>query len=245
MKPRMKRKILVVDDAPMFRELGALFLGRSGRVITAENAAEALELAHRERPNVIVTDIQMPGMGGDELCREIRASPDLARTPVIALTGRDDGDEHERAVRAGVDDVIEKPLDRVSLIMAVNHYLRIATRGLARVPLETDVRVELDGGEAWAWSRNISRGGMFIELPERAFAPDTEVRLEFDLPDDDGIHLSPTAKVVWRRPSEMDDRSGMGLRFLKLDRDAARLLQDYVYVRAKPEDLADELAATT
>jgi uncharacterized protein (TIGR02266 family) len=228
----------------MFRELGALFLGRTGRVLTAENGEEAFELALHERPDVIVTDIQMPIMSGDELCQRIKSSSDLGRTPVIALAGRDDGDEHERAVRAGADDVLEKPLDRVSLIMAVNHFLRLAKRGLARVPLETDVRVELDGGEAWAWSRNISRGGMFIEFEERAFAPDTEVQLEFDLPDST-LHLSPTAKVMWRRLSESGDRSGMGLRFLKLDRDAARLLQDYVYERAKPEDLADEMAAAS
>ena len=61
-----------------------------------------------------------------------------------------------------------------------------------------------------------------------------------------GIHLAPTAKVVWRRPAlESGGQSGMGLRFLKLARDAARLLQDYVYERARPEDLADELAAAS
>lgn len=241
----MKRKILVVDDAQMFRELGALFLGRTGQVITAESGEEALALAHRERPDVIVTDVQMPGMSGDELCRALRASPDLARTPIIALAGRDDGDDHERAVRAGANDVIEKPLDRVSLIMAVNHFLRLATRGLARVPLETDVRVELGNAEAWAWSRNISRGGMFIEVEQDVGEPNTEIQLDFDLPDAGGVHLAPTAKVVWREALPEGARSGLGLRFLKLDGDAARILHDYVYERASAEDLADELAAAS
>ena len=241
----MQRKILVVDDTPMFRDLGALFLERTGRVLMADGGAEALEIAHRERPDVIVTDIAMPGMPGDELCRQIKASVDLARTPVIAMVSGPDGDEHERAVRAGVADIVEKPLDRVALIMAVNHFLRLATRGLARVDLETDVRVELDGVEAWGWSRNISRGGMFVEFAGSRFAPDTELQLEFDLPETQGIQLAPTAKVVWREPSASRPRQGVGLRFLKLEPEAARLLHDFVYERARPEDLAMELAAAS
>lgn len=240
MNPDVKRKILVVDDAPMFRELGSLFLGRSGRVLTASGGAEAMDLAQRERPDVIVTDIAMPGMAGDELCHRIKRDADLARTPVIAMTGRDDGDEHERAVRAGADDVLEKPLNRVSFIMAVNHFLRLATRGLARVDMVTDVRLALDRGEAWGWSRNISRGGMFIELEEEALPPDTEVQLEFQLPEVQGESLAPTAKVVWRRPVVPGARPGMGLRFLKLDPQAAQRLSDFVYERARPEDLRDE-----
>ncbi len=132
----VKRKILIVDDAPMFRELESLFLARSGRVLTAEDGDEGLEIAQRERPDVIVTDLSMPGMRGDELCRRVKADPDLCRTPVIIVTGRNSGDEHEQAVRAGAADVVEKPVNRISLIQAVNHVLRLAERGLVRVPLE-------------------------------------------------------------------------------------------------------------
>jgi CheY-like chemotaxis protein len=227
----VKRKILVVDDAPMFRELESLFLARSGRVLTAADGEEALATARRERPDVVVTDLSMPGMAGDVLCRRIKRDPDLARTPVIIVTGQDDGIEHERAVRAGADDVVEKPVNRVSLIQTVNHFLRLAERGLVRVPLETDVRIALPELETWGRSRNISRGGIFVELAEGSPEPETEVQIEFALPDVDA-RLSPTAKVVWRR-LESEAQAGVGLQFLKLGGNAARLLDEFIYERAE------------
>lgn len=230
----IKRRILVVDDAPMFRELESLFLARSGRVLTAEDGAEALEIAHRESPDVIVTDLSMPGMRGDQLCRRVKADPDLCRTPVIIVTGCDDGEEHELAVRAGADDVLEKPVNRLSLIQAVNHFLWLAMRGLVRVPLQTDVRIAADQSEAWGRSLNISRGGMFVELPASAPEPATEMQLEFQLPETD-LTLAPTAKVVWRRRIVGDRPPGVGLQFLKLDHAAARTLDEYVYEHAGPD----------
>jgi uncharacterized protein (TIGR02266 family) len=229
------RTILVVDDAPMFRELEALFLARSGNVITACGGEEALAAAHRERPDIVVADISMPGMDGDELCRRLKADPDLRDTPVIIVTGGREASEHERAVRAGADDVVEKPVNRVSLIQAVNRFLRLAVRGLVRVPMETEVRLALEQRDTWGWSRNVSRGGMFVEADE-TFEPDTELQLEFELPE---MHcaLTPTAKVVWRRPASSTLRGGVGLQFLRLDRRSARSIDEYVYLRAAlPED---------
>lgn len=229
-----ERKILVVDDAAMFRDLESLFLARSGQVLTACDADQAWEILHRERPDVVVTDLLMPGMDGDDLCRRIKADPDLRRTPVVIVTARNVGEQHERAVRAGADDVVEKPVNRVSLIQAVNNFLRLTVRGLVRVALDTDVRIAASEGELWARSRNVSRGGMFVES-ETALEPASEVQLEFKLPEWPRS-LSPTAKVVWRRPSSRMVASGLGLQFLKLDREAARHLDEYVYERAVLDD---------
>jgi uncharacterized protein (TIGR02266 family) len=221
----------------MFRELESLFLARSGLVLTAGDGAEALEIAHSESPDVIVTDLSMPGLRGDQLCRRIKADPDLSRIPVIIVTGRDDGEEHEQAVRAGADDVLEKPVSRVALIQAVNHFLRLAMRGLVRVPLQTDVHIASEAVEAWGRSLNVSRGGMFVELPMSGPVPETEMRLEFELPNAD-IPLAPTAKVVWRRRASGERQPGIGLQFLKLDHSAARCLDEFVYEHADPELVA-------
>jgi len=229
----VKRKILIVDDAPMFRELESLFLARIGRVLTSGDGNDALRVAREERPDVIVADLTMPGMGGDELCRRIKSDADLRRTPVLIVTGGDRGDDHELAVRAGADDVLEKPVNRLALIQAVNRFLRLAVRGLARVPLETDVRLGLSDHESWGWSRNLSRGGMFVES-DTPLEPDTELRLQFTLPQIPEA-LAPTARVMWRRAATRTTRSGLGLRFLELDGIAARCIDDYVYERAEAE----------
>ncbi len=225
------RKILIVDDAPMFRELESLFLARLGRVFTAANGEEALEIARRELPDVVVTDLWMPGMEGDELCRQIRQDPTLQDTPVIVVTSVSDGEEHARAVRAGAVDVLEKPINRLTLIQAVNRLLRrVRYHGLVRVDMETDVHFGYDHKEGWGWARNVSRGGMFLET-ETLVELETELQLEFLLPDAP-YPLRPTAKVVWQRTAIPPEPAGIGLQFLKLDHECARIIDDYVYERA-------------
>lgn len=239
------RKILIVDDAPMFRELASLFLARCGRVITASSAGEALELARRERPDVIVTDLDMPGMGGDELCRCVKRDEEIGETPVIVVAGRDDPREHALAVRAGADDVVAKPIHRMALIQAVNRFLRgQGARGLARVPIETQVHIAYERQECWGVARNLSRGGMFVEA-EHPMPPATEVELEFRLPSS-GLEMSPTAQVIWSRERQLGLPDGMGLQFLALDRASAEEIDSFVYERipTEPESRAAPAGAS-
>ena len=226
-----RRKILIADDAAMFRELGALFLARSGRVITANNGFESLDMIRRHRPHVVVADLDMPSMDGEELCRRIKADPELRDTPVILVTGSELADERARAVRAGADDVIDKPISRIALIQAVNRFLRgHGPRALARVSIETEVHIVYEREERWGTARNLSRGGIFVEA-EHPMAPCTEIALEFRLPDA-SFELAPTAQVIWSRERELGRPDGMGLRFLALDRASAQEIDAFVYERA-------------
>lgn len=222
-----RRKILVVDDTELFRDLGSLFLSRSGHVLTASDGGKGLELARAEHPAVVVVDLDMPGLGGDDVCRAIKADPELDRVPVVILTSGDAPEDHARAVRAGADDVIPKPLNRISLIQAVNRLLRPLERGLVRVPVETEVRIRCDHEDAWGVARNLSRGGLFVSA-NRAVPPDTEVELEFALPDS-ATPISPTAQVVWTHCDGSGRPDGMGLRFLALDRRSAVRIEEFVY----------------
>jgi uncharacterized protein (TIGR02266 family) len=228
----VRRRILVVDDSPIFLELEETFLSRIGHVLTARRAEEALELARREHPDVVLADLHMPEMNGDELCREIKSDPDLAGTPVILVTGERDAEDHARAVRAGADDVVHKPVNRLQLIQAVDRFLKLAVRGLVRVPVDAEVRLDVSGHELWGRARNVSRGGMYIEsdiTPE----PQTELELGFTLPVS-GRALAPTAEVVWRRSAPTREGvGGIGVRFLKIDPDTSNLIDDFVYERAE------------
>jgi uncharacterized protein (TIGR02266 family) len=230
-----RSKILVVDDAPMFREIETIFLGRTGRILTACDGPEALEIAQREHPDLLLTDLSMREMDGDELCRRIRHDPDLRRLPVIVVTSGNSPEEHERAVRAGADGVVSKPLCRVSLLQVVQRFLRLTTRSFERVAFETEVRLSAKNGtDIWGWALNVSRGGMFVEA-EVPLEPDSEFEIEFTVPDT-SIVVQPTARVVWRQlPGDPQRPAGMGLQFLKLDREAERWLEQYVYERAGTE----------
>jgi uncharacterized protein (TIGR02266 family) len=225
------RTILVVDDTPLFRELGALFLARSGRVVTANNGFEALEAARRERPSVIVADLDMPHRGGDDLCRRLKQYPDLQDTAVILMTAGDRGEDRARAVRAGASDVLAKPLSRVALIQAVNRFLRGGrTRGLARADLAAPVQIVHRQQARWGKARNLSRGGIFVEA-DLAMPLYTEVELEFRLREG-AAPLLPTAQVVWRRDPAPGRTPGLGLQFLALDGSSAREIDAYVHEHA-------------
>lgn len=225
------RTILVVDDIAMFRELESVFLARCGRVVTASDAAGALRIAESARPHVIVLDSRLPDVPGTELCRALKARPEFADTAVILIAPDGSAAEHAAAIRAGADDVLCKPLDRMSLVETVQRFVRFDDpRGLPRVSLRTPVRVQAAETEGWATARNVSRGGMFLEA-ESAIPMSDELALEFRLPDGKRS-LSPTARVVWRREAWDGTPAGVGIRFLDLDGPARRALEAYVHERA-------------
>jgi len=226
-----RRTILLADDAALFRDLGSLFLARTGEVLTARDGAEALARIARERPEVVVADLDMPRIDGAELCRRIKANPETRAIPVILVLSGDEAEHRARAVRAGADDVIAKPISRIALIQAVNRFLRgTGIRGLTRVPMVAEVRIQGASELSHGIARNLSRGGIFVEA-ERTAAPDTEVELRFELPDSRAA-IAPTAEVMWCRERTQQHAAGMGMRFLALDRASAQRIDDYVYQRA-------------
>jgi uncharacterized protein (TIGR02266 family) len=223
----------VVDDVPLFRELGSLFLARCGRVVTASSGHEALLVAARERPVVVVLDAHLPDVPGEEVCRRLKHPQ--CETPVVVITGTGSADEHAAAIRAGADDVLAKPLSRMALVETVQRFTRFPVpRGLPRVALAAPVRIVQSEGEAWGTARNLSRGGMYVEC-ESALAGEEEVGLEFQLPGSEAA-LRPTARVVWHHPGN-GGRRGFGVRFLSLDAPAARSLDEYVHEFASPDAL--------
>ncbi len=229
-----KRTILVVDDAPMFREMESLFLCRYGRVVTAGTGAEALEAVRRERPDVVVLDFHLPDIDGETLCRRIRALRPAESTSAIVAISNGDSRDHERAIRAGAADVLSKPLSRLGLVETVNRLVRFPElRGMARIDHAVTVRVLMERQEHWGTMRNLSRGGMYIEASWSA-PPESEMQLEFRLPEV-GTTLAPTAKVIWSRRRRDGMSAGMGVRFLALDAASANTLDAFVYERFVPE----------
>ena len=105
----MKPRVLVVDDDPSIRETFALQLGRKGYEIrTAGSAEEALNVLDGFRPEVVITDVRMPGMDGLELLRKSRECSD---TDVIVITAHEDMESAVGAMKAGAYDYLVKPLD--------------------------------------------------------------------------------------------------------------------------------------
>jgi two-component system chemotaxis sensor kinase CheA len=101
--------VLVVDDVATIRALQRAMLERGGyRVQTARDGQEALELLRAARPDLLVTDVEMPRLDGPGLCRAVRATPGLASLPVLVVTANEDEGTHRRALEAGADGYLLK-----------------------------------------------------------------------------------------------------------------------------------------
>ena len=111
------RLILIVEDDPETRQFYAAALERGGfRIQQAHNGLQAFEKALESSPDLIVTDIAVPGIDGIELCRRIRADARTCTIPLLAITGYGDRQYLDRARLAGADRVLSKPCDAELLI---------------------------------------------------------------------------------------------------------------------------------
>jgi signal transduction histidine kinase len=112
--------ILLVDDDPQLRTIFRTALVRKGyRVVEAESGKAGLELARKHLPDLIITDIHMPGGDGATLLRDIRHDPELRSRQVVLMTGRPDLVTPRRGMEEGADDFLVKPVELAALISCV------------------------------------------------------------------------------------------------------------------------------
>jgi CheY-like chemotaxis protein len=117
------KKVLVVEDVDFNRELVVQLLEDKYHVIEAVNGQEGVELAERERPDLILMDLSLPVMDGWEATRRLKANDDLRLIPIIALTAHAMAGDKEKALAAGCDDYLVKPLDEDELMARIAKYL--------------------------------------------------------------------------------------------------------------------------
>ena len=121
-------QVLVVDDFPQVRELFGRFLTLAGMEPSfAADGIEALTAARASQPDLVLCDIEMPGMDGIALCTALRADAETCRVPIVAVTGAG-GPAALAALAAGCDVVLPKPCPRALLVATVRDLLRMSER---------------------------------------------------------------------------------------------------------------------
>jgi DNA-binding NarL/FixJ family response regulator len=125
----MNKRILVVDDEPnLLGAIAAVLRGEGFDVSTSRNAREALLQVAQSLPDLIVSDIRMPGMDGYEFARKLRYSPHSALIPIVFLTARDETEDRIEGFRSGVDVYLTKPFDPDELIAVIRNILQRVER---------------------------------------------------------------------------------------------------------------------
>jgi type II secretory ATPase GspE/PulE/Tfp pilus assembly ATPase PilB-like protein len=131
-RARTKNRVLVVDDDRMIRMLVKLLLEKEGYdVIEGENGVQAIELARRERPELLVLDLMMPEMDGFEAIGRLRSEMTLAALPVVVLTAESGPDTERRVLELGADDYLVKPFEPGVLLSRVRAVFRRTGRVIA------------------------------------------------------------------------------------------------------------------
>jgi two-component system alkaline phosphatase synthesis response regulator PhoP len=160
------KKILIVDDEPDILEFLQYNLRKEGyTVVTANDGKFALNVAEREKPNLIILDIMMPELDGVETCRQLRSKKEFADTPIAFLTARDEDFSQITALDVGGDDYITKPIKPRVLISRINALLRRADRANAD---DQDV-LELHDLVIDRQKVLVFKQGQPIELPRKEF----------------------------------------------------------------------------
>ncbi|MYZ46673.1 PleD family two-component system response regulator [Propylenella binzhouense] len=122
----MTARILVVDDVQAnVKLLEARLQSEYFEVRTALNGYDALEIAKRERVDLVLLDVMMPGLTGFDVCRALKTAPETAHLPVVMVTALDDTQDRVRGLECGADDFLTKPVSEIALITRVRSLVRL------------------------------------------------------------------------------------------------------------------------
>jgi two-component system, OmpR family, phosphate regulon response regulator PhoB len=159
-------RILVVDDEPEIVALVAYHLAKAGyRVSTAASGQDAIEMARRERPSLMVLDLMLPGMSGFDVLEQVRGDESMRDIAVLMLTARREEPDRIRGLSLGADDYLTKPFSPAELVLRVAAILR---RTGTAAPASSDALVigplQIDRA-----AMTVNVGGQIVDLTPTEF----------------------------------------------------------------------------
>jgi len=230
MKEAEKKKVLLVDDVRLFLNLEETFFRRTGcQIFTAQNGTEALSITKEQKPNLVLLDLLMPGMNGDEVCRRIKDDPNLKSTVVIMVSTQSDDEVIERCKKAGCDDYVTKPIHQPDLLRKVADHLNVPYRIHFRILVRLEVEGKYGQGFFIGTSSDISLSGMLVET-DRRMELGERVNIQFVVP---GQQEPMTINGTVARVDDISfrDRMGIGIHFEELTPEKKQLITTFIESR--------------
>jgi CheY-like chemotaxis protein len=222
----LAKKVLIVDDTEsglaLLRKIVAL---TNFTMFEANSGRKALEINRRERVDLIIMDLQMPGMDGEQVTRTIRADRERRTVSILLFAGSSRPGLSERCLAAGANDFVSKPFKNADLLARVRSLMNVVVR--KQTKLLAHVRVEDAGAAAKPFVArivNVSTSGLLLET-NVPLARRRPVRVKFFVPGS-SAQISATATVA--RRADAGGAVRWGVRFTALDTSARRIIRDYV-----------------
>jgi len=224
-KEKNLKKILIVDDLKPFVEQEKSILHRADvHIFTTTSGSEALSIHKNVKVDLLVADLDMPGMNGDELCSIIRKDPELRYVSILMVIRPREADI-VRCKKCGANDYITKPINAEFLLEKATAFLGVQIRKAYRVFVNVTVKGEQEHSRFLANSVNISTAGLLIEA-KKVISMGANVNCSFFLPGTPAI--SVTGEVVRTIKKTTDDLYQYGIRFTTLSDDVKKIIENFV-----------------
>ncbi len=233
-----KKTVLIVDDVELFIQLEISHLGQKRfDIYTASSGNEGLEMARSLKPDIILLDLLMPDLNGDQVSRILKGDPETSSIPIILVSSGTR--EHSRAIfeRSQCDGLIFKPVRRDLLLSVVESLLKTNTRLFERMDVAVPCSVKIDGMRLEGTIHSLSSTGVFIEIDKQLIRGDM-MEIGFRLPTVDKAISVRTGAVVWRGHLRDGGPEGVGVHFLTISSEAQDHIADFVRMHLGTDALA-------
>lgn len=208
-----RKKLVIVDDVKLFLQLTKTMFSREEYIIhSAANGRQAIEIVKEENPDLVLLDLNMPEMEGDEVCRHIRSNPSACHIPVIMVTSETDARARRRCFYAGCDDFVTKPVRLDVINQAVEKQLIKHRRNFPRVNVVLPCLLDSDRDQILTDIHTLSAGGAYVEVDPPP-VPGSDHLLTFFLPEEQET-ISVKALARWNRYTPGTRPTGCGFEFV-------------------------------
>jgi CheY-like chemotaxis protein len=209
----MSKTILLVDDADLFLQVERMIFERTGaRILMARSGREALEVAARERPDIVLLDLVLPDLHGDRVCARLKSQAATAAIPVVIVTAHGRPEEEARCRESGCDGYVTKPIKHRELLAKVAQLLDIPHRHSLRILVRIEVRGTRKGESFFGTSTDVSASGMFLET-DKPMKIGEDVSVRFFLPG----HVEVALEGRIAREDRDGAQIGYGVKFARMD----------------------------
>jgi len=209
------KKILLVDNVKSILDRQKSLLNRDVfQVSIAESAQEAIDLHKKEQFDLILMDMNMPGMDGAQACRAIRSDPSMKKVSILMATLTDTKEEVQKAMDSGANGHIKKPLKKEDLDQKVAALLNIPTRQSIRILVRIKLDAKIGGDFFIANTVDVSSTGLLFECDHDLKSGDS-VETSFFLPSPEGFKRVVAQSEVMRvAPGANSTAKRYGVRFV-------------------------------